>query len=139
MTASRMCDEDHLFFQCLAVLVFFSASIVSQPESERLRLTKKNALFNLQLITHWQELGVAAADIKKLRDGGINTVEALAHAPKKELLIIKGISEAKVEKIQKEGPDFPTMLTPPSCCTELTTISVRATTDHGDLGLQASE
>ena len=50
-----------------------------------------------------QELGVAAADIKKLRDGGINTVEALAHAPKKELLSIKGISEAKVEKIQKEG------------------------------------
>ena len=50
-----------------------------------------------------QELGVAAADIKKLRDGGINTVEALAHAPKKELLAIKGISEAKVEKIQKEG------------------------------------
>lgn len=48
-------------------------------------------------------MGVAAADIKKLRDGGINTVEALAHAPKKELLSIKGISEAKVEKIQKEG------------------------------------
>ena len=46
---------------------------------------------------------MAAADIKKLRDGGINTVEALAHAPKKELLSIKGISEAKVEKIQKEG------------------------------------
>ena len=30
-------------------------------------------------------------------------MEALAHAPKKELLSIKGISEAKVEKIQKEG------------------------------------
>ena len=56
---------------------------------------------------HLQELGVAAADIKKLRDGGINTVEALAHAPKKELLSIKGISEAKVEKIQKEGTTRP--------------------------------
>lgn len=30
-------------------------------------------------------------------------MEALAHAPKKELVNIKGISEAKVEKLQKEG------------------------------------
>jgi hypothetical protein len=43
------------------------------------------------------------ADIKKLTEGGIHTVEALAHAPKKELLAIKGLSEAKVEKLQKEG------------------------------------
>lgn len=44
-----------------------------------------------------------AADIKKLLDGGIHTLEALAHAPKKELTAIKGLSEAKVEKLQKEG------------------------------------
>lgn len=50
-----------------------------------------------------QELGVAAADIKKLKEGGINTVDALAHAAKRELVAIKGLSEAKVEKIQKEG------------------------------------
>ena len=50
-----------------------------------------------------QELGIAAADVKKLREGGINTVDSLAHASKKELLAIKGISEAKVEKVQKEG------------------------------------
>ena len=43
------------------------------------------------------------ADIKKLTEGGIHTIEALAHAPKKELLAIKGLSEAKVEKLQKEG------------------------------------
>jgi len=46
---------------------------------------------------------VAATDIKKLIEGGINTVEALAHAPRKELLAIKGISEAKADKLQKEG------------------------------------
>ena len=50
-----------------------------------------------------QELGVAAVDIKKLKEGGINTVDALAHAAKRELVAIKGLSEAKVEKIQKEG------------------------------------
>lgn len=44
-----------------------------------------------------------AADIKKLMDGGIHTLEALAHAAKRELTAIKGLSEAKVEKLQKEG------------------------------------
>jgi DNA repair protein RAD51 len=48
-----------------------------------------------------QELGVAAADIKKLKEGGINTVEAVAFASKKELMEIKGISEAKVGKIKE--------------------------------------
>jgi DNA repair protein RAD51 len=50
-----------------------------------------------------QAQGIAAADIKKLREGNIYTVEGLAHACKKELTSIKGISEAKVEKMQKEG------------------------------------
>jgi predicted RecB family nuclease len=46
---------------------------------------------------------VPAADIKKLKEGGINTVEALAHSNKRELCNIKGISEAKVAKLQAEG------------------------------------
>ena len=50
-----------------------------------------------------QELGVPAADIKKLKEGGINTVEALARATKRELCNIKGISEAKVTKLLQEG------------------------------------
>lgn len=54
-------------------------------------------------ITCLQAQGIPQADIKKLVEGGIHTVEALAHAPKKELCAIKGISEAKVEKLQKEA------------------------------------
>lgn len=50
-----------------------------------------------------QSAGIPAADIKKLMDGGVHTLEALAHAPKRELTAIKGLSEAKVEKLQKEG------------------------------------
>ena len=50
-----------------------------------------------------QELGIAAADLKRLKEGGINTIESLAHATKKELCLIKGISEAKVVKMQQEG------------------------------------
>ena len=46
---------------------------------------------------------MAAADIKKLREGGVHTVETLAYASKKDLVAIKGLSEAKVEKIQSQG------------------------------------
>lgn len=46
-----------------------------------------------------QQCGISSSDIKKLEDGGFHTVEAVAYAPKKELLNIKGISEAKADKI----------------------------------------
>ncbi len=46
---------------------------------------------------------MAAADIKKLREGHVNTVEAVARATKKELTSIKGLSDAKVDKLQNEG------------------------------------
>ncbi|XP_024964049.1 DNA repair protein RAD51 homolog B [Cynara cardunculus var. scolymus] len=46
-----------------------------------------------------QEAGIAALDIKKLKDAGLCTVESVAYSPRKELLQIKGISEAKVDKI----------------------------------------
>lgn len=43
--------------------------------------------------------GITSGDIKKLEEAGYYTVEAVAFAPKKSLAQIKGISEAKVEKI----------------------------------------
>lgn len=46
-----------------------------------------------------QQCGISASDIKKLEDAGFHTIEAVAYAPKKELLNIKGISEAKADKI----------------------------------------
>ncbi|KAF2345758.1 DNA recombination and repair protein Rad51-like C-terminal, partial [Trinorchestia longiramus] len=50
-----------------------------------------------------QQHGVSASDIKKLEDSGYCTVESVAFAPKKSLLTIKGISEAKAEKIMAEA------------------------------------
>lgn len=47
--------------------------------------------------------GIGAADIKKLEEAGYFTVEAVAYAPKKNLLAIKGISEAKADKILAES------------------------------------
>ena len=45
--------------------------------------------------------GVSAGDIKKLIEGGVHTIECLAHLSKKELCAIKGVSENKVEKLQQ--------------------------------------
>lgn len=56
-------------------------------------------LFVTDRCLHMQQSGVSASDIKKLEDAGFHTIEAVAYAPKKELLNIKGISEAKADKI----------------------------------------
>lgn len=50
-----------------------------------------------------QEFGVNMGDLKKLREGGVHTIESLAHASKKELCQIKGISEAKVRRAVGAG------------------------------------
>ncbi|XP_058117385.1 DNA repair protein RAD51 homolog 1 [Anopheles ziemanni] len=47
--------------------------------------------------------GITNGDIKKLAEAGFHTVEAVAFAPKKQLLAIKGISEAKADKILQEA------------------------------------
>ncbi|PRP80620.1 meiotic recombination protein dmc1 [Planoprotostelium fungivorum] len=46
-----------------------------------------------------QELGINAGDINKLKSGGCHTVGAVIMRTKKELCAIKGITEAKVDKI----------------------------------------
>jgi DNA repair protein RAD51 len=46
-----------------------------------------------------QEFGVSANDCKKLAEAGYHTIESVAFTPKKQLLTIKGISEAKADKI----------------------------------------
>ena len=43
-----------------------------------------------------------ATDIKKLMDSGLYTVEAVTMIPRKQLLAVKGISEAKADKIMQE-------------------------------------
>lgn len=47
--------------------------------------------------------GVTPSDISKLIEAGYNTVESLAFTPKKQIMMIKGFSEAKAEKILKEA------------------------------------
>ncbi|EAY83196.1 hypothetical protein OsI_38408 [Oryza sativa Indica Group] len=54
-------------------------------------------------IEQLQASGIAALDVKKLKDAGLCTVESVVYSPRKDLLQIKGISEAKVDKIIEAG------------------------------------
>lgn len=56
-----------------------------------------------QPISRLEQCGINANDVKKLEEAGFHTVEAVAYAPKKELINIKGISEAKADKILTEA------------------------------------
>ena len=78
-----------------------------QPLSKlevRSKLLLTNVLQLNQIIQHYsfiavQGQGISAADVKKLEEAGYHTVEAIAFAPKKSLITIKGISEAKADKL----------------------------------------
>uniref|UniRef100_A0A8C5UR43 DNA repair protein RAD51 homolog n=1 Tax=Microcebus murinus TaxID=30608 RepID=A0A8C5UR43_MICMU len=59
--------------------------------------------FGPQPVSRLEQCGINANDVKKLEEAGFHTVEAVAYAPKKELINIKGISEAKADKILTES------------------------------------
>jgi len=54
-----------------------------------------------QEIDKLQDLGINAGDIAKLKQGGCYTVASVLMRTRKELLSIKGISEAKLDKIME--------------------------------------
>lgn len=54
-------------------------------------------------IDHLEVNGITANDIKKLKLDGYYTIESIAYTSKKALLTIKGISEAKAERISNEA------------------------------------
>lgn len=54
-------------------------------------------------ISKLEQNGISSGDIKKLQEAGLHTIEAVAYTPKKMLLAIKGISDAKADKILMEA------------------------------------
>lgn len=60
---------------------------------------EENEEFGPTSIKKLEGAGITNGDIKKLEEAGYHTVEAVAFAPKKHLIQIKGISEAKADKI----------------------------------------
>ncbi|KAA8908102.1 Rad51-domain-containing protein [Sphaerosporella brunnea] len=54
-------------------------------------------------LTQLEGNGISARDIKTIIEAGYNTVESIAYTPKRTLLTIKGISEAKADKLILEA------------------------------------
>ena len=52
-------------------------------------------------ITELEKQGINLTDIKKLQEAGYHTIESVAFATKKFLVQVKGLSEAKVDKIHE--------------------------------------
>jgi len=59
--------------------------------------------FGPQLIESLESVGVNTLDVKRLKEAGYNTVEAVAYATLRHLVEVKGISEMKAQKIQTEA------------------------------------
>lgn len=58
---------------------------------------------HLLYLLYFQGNGITSGDIKKLEESGYHTIESVAFAPKKHLITLKGISEAKADKILAEA------------------------------------
>ena len=52
-------------------------------------------------VTELEKCGISAADVKKMSEAGYNTVESICFTPRKALIEIKGISDAKLDKIME--------------------------------------
>ncbi|GMF06125.1 unnamed protein product [[Candida] boidinii] len=50
--------------------------------------------------------GITGTDIRKLIESGFNTVESIAYTPKRQLLLVKGISDAKADKLLAEATKY---------------------------------
>lgn len=74
-----------------------------QKQQQQQQETEEEESLGPQLVSKLESNGISASDVKKLEEAGYYTVEAVAFAPKKNLLAIKGISEAKADKILAEA------------------------------------
>lgn len=68
-------------------------------------LVRACKIITLMTYPNWihQEFGISNSDCKKLAEAGYYTIESIAFTPKRILCTVKGISEAKADKILAEG------------------------------------
>uniref|UniRef100_A0A383W8N5 RecA family profile 1 domain-containing protein n=1 Tax=Tetradesmus obliquus TaxID=3088 RepID=A0A383W8N5_TETOB len=65
---------------------------------------------DFQEIEALAELGVSAADVKKAKEGGFFTIQSLIMNPRKCLYAVKGLSEAKADKMLEATPSSKSLL-----------------------------
>ncbi len=79
------------------------ACCAAQEDVEQMAEEAQYGIEGPHLIQTLEGSGIPAADLKKLLEAGFHTVEALAHAPVKQLVAIKGLSDVKVQKLKQAG------------------------------------
>ena len=57
-------------------------------------------MVNYRKIDEMENFGINKTDILKLKAGGFNTIESVAHSTLKKLQDVKGISEQKAQKLK---------------------------------------
>ena len=72
--------------------------VVEEEENQEEKIEDEQEYHPIELL---QDSGINSNDIKKLVEAGFNSLESIAYTPKKNLVVIKGLSELKVEKIVK--------------------------------------
>jgi len=75
--------------------------VVNADHQEAIQSEEEEEEVYFQDIDILQNHGINVADIKKLKSVGICTVKGIQMQTKRKLLQIKGISEAKVDKIKE--------------------------------------
>ena len=80
--------------------------VQEDDEEEEIRNQPQENVVEFHPIDLLQEGGINAGDIKKLVEAGFNSLEAISYTCKKNLVIIKGLSEMKVDKIIKVVEDM---------------------------------
>ena len=80
-----------------------AVDVVAEESTSKAATEDDEDQFGPLPISSLEQHGIGAADVKKLQEAGFNTVESVVYAPKKNLVEIKGISEAKADKIIAEG------------------------------------
>ena len=80
-----------------------AAEVVADRSNSKAAEDEDEEQFGPLPIASLEQHGIGSSDVKKLQEAGFNTVESVVYAPKKALVDIKGISEAKADKIIAEG------------------------------------
>ncbi|KAK9761389.1 recombinase rad51 [Basidiobolus ranarum] len=77
--------------------------MAQMEREEELEAVEEEGAFGPLSVQKLEECGISASDVKKLVEAGYYTVEAIAYTPKKQLITVRGISEAKADKIIAEA------------------------------------
>eukprot|EP01096_Ripella_sp_DP13-Kostka_P016618 TRINITY_DN8154_c0_g1_i1.p1 TRINITY_DN8154_c0_g1~~TRINITY_DN8154_c0_g1_i1.p1 ORF type:complete len:363 (+),score=181.82 TRINITY_DN8154_c0_g1_i1:59-1090(+) len=70
-----------------------------EKEKEKVQEVAEEATSGPLPLSKLEEHGITASDVKKLSEGGFNTVESIAFATRKSLCAVKGITEPKADKL----------------------------------------